>query len=125
MEPPRFLATFNQPEPKIPTGKRDVTSTVAQSLALLNNPFVSGQAERWSRSLIAGGGADRVERVTLMFRAAFAREPTASEVKWWCAAIADFAMAREVAEEALMDSVAVWKDVAHAVYNTKQFIYTE
>ena len=33
--------------------------------------------------------------------------------------------AREVAEEALMDSVAVWKDVAHAVYNTKQFIYTE
>ena len=38
MEPPRFLATFNQPSPKVPTGKRDVTNTPLQSLALIERP---------------------------------------------------------------------------------------
>src|SRR5207244_10227374 len=52
MEPPRLLALFNQPTPKIPTGKRDVTTTPSQSLTLLNDPFVIGQAEHWARRLV-------------------------------------------------------------------------
>jgi len=48
MEPPRFLATFNQPAPKIPTGRRDISNTPTQSLALLNDPFVTNQAEVWA-----------------------------------------------------------------------------
>src|SRR4030095_4842173 len=53
MEPPKFLATFNQPTPKIPTGRRDVTTVPAQALAMLNDPFVAGQAEYWAQRLIA------------------------------------------------------------------------
>jgi hypothetical protein len=52
MEPPRLMALFNQPAPKIPTGKRDVTSTPGQSLALLNDPFVVQQAQFWAQRLI-------------------------------------------------------------------------
>ncbi len=124
MEPPRFLATFNQPDPKIPTGRRDLTNTVAQSLALLNDPFVSGQAERWARRLIASSGCDRVERLTRMFRGAFGRKPTDREVARWQAAIGDFAAAYDVADGDVLESVAVWKDVAHVMYNAKEFIYT-
>ena len=41
MEPSRLLATFNAPDPKIPTGQRDVSNTPAQSLTLLNDEFVT------------------------------------------------------------------------------------
>jgi hypothetical protein len=51
MDPPRFLAAFNQPHAKIPTGKRDVTNVPAQALAMLNDPFVIGQAEVWGNRL--------------------------------------------------------------------------
>ncbi len=62
MEPPRFLATFNQPPPKIPTGRRDVTSVPAQALALLNDPFVIGQARFWGERIAAGSAGLRSRR---------------------------------------------------------------
>src|SRR5581483_2480373 len=53
IEPPRFLGTFNQPPPKIPTGRRDVTSVPAQALALLNDPFALEQSRYWGDRLAA------------------------------------------------------------------------
>ena len=58
MEPSKLLATFNQPKPKIPTGRRDVTNVPAQALALLNDPFVAGQARVLGPG--AGGHASRI-----------------------------------------------------------------
>ena len=55
MEPSKLLATFNQPKPKIPTGRRDVTNVPAQALALLNNPFVAGTGRILGSG--TGGGA--------------------------------------------------------------------
>jgi len=123
MEPPRFLATFNQPTPKIPTGKRDVTTTPAQSLALLNDPFVAAEAQRWATALVTRADATPSERIAAMFDGAYGRQPTAEEAALWSAAVADFAAARGVAESEILASVEVWKDVAHAVFNTKEFIY--
>ena len=128
MGPPGLLTTFNQPDPKIPTGRRDVTSTPAQSLTLLNGPLANDQAEYWARSLIAGGHADAAERIEQMFRRAFARRPTAVETARWVAAI-DELVADGLLEgslqtkESRMSSVPLWKAIAHALYNTKEFIY--
>ncbi|MEX0744182.1 MAG: PSD1 and planctomycete cytochrome C domain-containing protein, partial [Phycisphaeraceae bacterium] len=73
MEPPRFLATFNQPAPKIPTGKRDVTTTPAQSLTLLNDPFVAAQAEYWAGRLLEHPVETAAQRVAGMFMSALGR----------------------------------------------------
>lgn len=123
MEPPRFLATFNQPEPKIPTGKRDISTTPAQSLALLNDPFVAGQAEYWAQRLVAQGHVSPDERLQAMFASAFGRPPTAAEIERWRAAVADLAALHGAANDDVLRSVPVWKDVAHALFNTKEFIY--
>jgi hypothetical protein len=123
MEPPRFLATFNQPTPKIPTGKRDLTNTPAQALALLNDPFVADQAERWADRLVAVPHATVAERLRFMFSTALGRKPTHDEVARWTAAVADFAALREVQPTEVLASVGVWRDVAHAIFNTKEFIY--
>jgi hypothetical protein len=132
MEPPRFLTMFNQPKPKIPTGRRDVTSTPTQALALLNDPFVLEQAEFWSTRLIENSktttnpdnaSSQPETRIAEMFRTAFAREPSPTELRRWTMAVHDLAALHHVAEDAIMLNSTVWKDVAHAFFNAKEFIY--
>lgn len=124
MEPPRLLAIFNQPAPKIPTGKRDITSTPAQSLALLNDPFVFEQARFWAKSMIsAESGTASRERLRGMFRRAFGRVPDDNELHRWMVLIEDVAVAHQVPEDQILSSEQVWTDVAHALMNTKELIY--
>ena len=75
MEPPRFLAVFNQPPPKISTGVRDATSTPIQSLTLLNDPFMIHQSEAFAARLEAAGD----ERITRAFVLAYGRPPREDE----------------------------------------------
>ena len=71
MEPPRMLAVFNQPIPKLTTGRRDVTNVPSQSLTLLNDPFVVGMARCWIEQRIrrrcneSGGARADVYRRTV------------------------------------------------------------
>ena len=123
MEPPRFLALFNQPVPKIPTGQRDVTNTPAQSLVLLNDPLVVSQAQAWAERLVGQAHASPVERLARMFETAFSRSATDSELRRWETAVSAFASSRGVPESDLLTSIPVWQDVAHALFNTKDFIY--
>lgn len=129
MEPPKFLATFNQPAPKIPTGRRDVTNVPAQALTLLNDPFVGGQAELWARELIATPHESPQGRLTEMFERAFSRKPEGQELARWVQAIKDITgFYQDVPERrpppgGMMESLPVWKDIAHAMFNTKEFFY--
>ena len=123
MEPPRFLALFNQPDPKIPTGRRDVTNTPAQSLALLNDPFVTGQAEQWAHALVGRPHSTPADRINFMFQVAYGRTPASDELTRWSAAVSDLAVLHKVDPGEVMNNTTVWADLAHALFNTKEFIY--
>jgi hypothetical protein len=129
MEPPRFLATFNQPTPKVPTGRRDKTNSPAQALALLNDPFVASQAEFWAKTLIEQPQSDPQERLTVMFRRAFGRNPEAAEMARWTTLAHQLvemhydALAPSLPRSDIMKSLDVWKDLAHTMFNAKEFIY--
>jgi hypothetical protein len=129
MEPPQFLATFNQPAPKVPMGRRDKTNSPAQALALLNDPFVSGQAEFWAKSLIGQSHASPQDRITAMFRRAFSRNPDKVELARWnkvvhdLAALSDRSSTHSMPASGIMKSLDVWKQVAHTMFNAKEFIY--
>jgi Protein of unknown function (DUF1553)/Protein of unknown function (DUF1549)/Planctomycete cytochrome C len=129
MEPPRFLATFNQPTPKVPRGRRDKTNSPAQALALLNDPFVASQAEFWAKTLIEQPQSDPQERLTVMFRRAFGRNPEAAEMARWTTIAHQLveihydALAPSLPRSGIMKSLDVWKDLAHTMFNAKEFIY--
>lgn len=129
MEPYKFLETFNKPIPKMPTGRRDVTNVPNQALTMLNDPFVAGQAEFWARRLIAESHGSLEQRLTDMFQHALGREPEAGELTTWTRAVHDFNALHQShsdgspSSEDLLQSVAVWKDTAHAIFNTTEFIY--
>jgi hypothetical protein len=125
MEPPRFLAVFNQPNPKIPTGRRDVTNVPAQALAMLNDPFVIGQAEFWATRLVAAepGHASVDARLAEMFERALGRPADADERARWQRGVTDLAALHGVPPDAILGSVPLWTDVAHALFNAKELIY--
>ncbi|MBY0524082.1 MAG: PSD1 and planctomycete cytochrome C domain-containing protein [Gemmataceae bacterium] len=123
MEGPKFLSAFDLPGGKVPQGRRDVTNVPAQALALLNDPFVLQQAGVWAARLVARPDATAGERLDHMFQVTFSRPPSPAERERFEKAVAQFAGLHDVPVEGVLKSQAVWKDVAHALFNVKEFIY--
>lgn len=107
MEGPRFLEIFDFSAPLQTRGARDVTNVPPQALAMLNDPFVVEQAGVWAERL--KGSFE--QKLTEMFETALAREPSEEEMKRW----------RELARE--LEGPRLWQDLAHAIFNLKEFLY--
>ena len=119
MAPASFLAAFNQPAPKIPTGRRDLTAVPAQALLLLNDPFVLAMADHWAGRLVADGRSDPAGRIDGMFRAAFDRGAEGAEVAAW----RDLLSTLVPPGADPMADRAAWAALAHALFNTKEFLH--
>ena len=99
-----------------------MTNTPAQSLALLNDPLSAALAEYWARHLVATSHATVEDRLTAMFTSALSRAPTEAELSRWSQAVTDFAGLHGMPPENVLAAPAVWQDVAHAMFNLKEFI---
>ncbi len=119
MEGPAFLETFDYPAPLAGRGSRDVTNVPAQALTLLNDPFVVEMARRWGEKLAVDGRTPE-ERIDGMFRQALGRGATAVEQARLRGLAAELASLHQAD---MVSSAVVWKDVAHAVFNLKEFLY--
>ena len=119
-----FLEAFDAPKPATTRGKRDATNVPAQSLAMLNDPFVIDQSAKWAK-VLAAGGRSRDERIKDMFVNALGRMPTAEDL----ASARDFF--EELAEEhsipprEVETSERVWQDFAQSLFCLKEFIYVD
>jgi hypothetical protein len=107
---PMMLA-FDTPSPFSTVGRRTVSNVPAQALILMNDPFVHQQAERWGR-LVAAESGTRDEKIERMYQTAFARPPRPEEL----------AKARAFVNRA---GDAGWADLAHVLFNLKEFIYLQ
>jgi hypothetical protein len=77
-----FLGVFDAPEPLTTRGSRDATNVPAQSLTLLNDPWVIEQARVWSQSILADSSlASDEQRISRLFVTALGREPTDAELE--------------------------------------------
>ncbi len=116
-----FLQVFDAPKPFTTLGRREPTNVPAQSLALLNDPFVIEMSRRWAASLIKD--ATSVDsRVREMFERAVGRPPTPSELEQARVFLGELAREHHVAGD-LGRSVEVWQDFAQSLFNFKEFIY--
>ncbi len=113
-----FLLAFDTPLPSTTVGQRARSNVPAQSLSMLNDPFVELMSKRWVEKHVAARELQDDQRVDLLkklFLQAYTREPTSSEL--------------EICEDALRTnpadaySEAAWLDLVMAVVNAKEFIY--
>lgn len=119
----KFLETFDFPNPNLARGNRDVSNVPPQALALLNDPFVIEQAGYWAARLIGQDAPTAEARIATMFREALGRLPNEAESARFAGLVKELASLHAVEAGKVMTSQAVWKDVAHAMFNLKEMIY--
>ena len=100
-----FLRVFDFPEPYTAVGRRASTNVPAQSLTMLNDPWVRTQAENWVRRL--EGEPSHQVRAARMIKEAFSRPATDLEVE----------QAVQFVEK------ASWTELARAMFCLKELIY--
>jgi hypothetical protein len=115
-----LMLAFDTPIPFTTMGRRNVSNVPAQALILMNDPFIAEQAQLWAKSVLADGSSDSGERIRRMYLAAFSREPKPSEN-----AVAVAFLKQQMREydhaQAQTDNERAWEDLAHVLYNVKEF----
>ncbi len=114
---PPLLMTFDMPNPFGPKGARSVSNVPAQALALMNDPFVADQARKWATRVLAEPGLDDNARIARMVETATGREPDKSTLDALAAFLGEQSTLYGARDE------RVWSDLAHALFNSKDFIF--
>ena len=76
-----LLEILDAPVPQTSFERREVSTTAIQSLALLNGRLVAEESEHFAARLVREAGDDTERQVQRAFQVAFARPPTAEELK--------------------------------------------
>lgn len=110
-----LITTFDGPKPFTTVGRRDATNVPAQSLTLLNDPFVLEAARRWAAA--SAPARDDAAQVDRLFIQALARPASAGEQ----AAAARYL--RDLRTVPGANPAQTWADFAQSVLNLKEFLY--
>ncbi len=89
---------------------------------LMNDPFVHQQAERWADRVLSNPG-DTHARIQTMYESAFGRLPSADEKEKLSVYVSLRTRRPDGSTLANSDAKKVWSDVAHVLFNVKEFIY--
>lgn len=121
-----LLTVFDQPLVSQNCAARDVSAVPLQSLAMLNNAFVTDQARAFASRVERLAGCLGEAAVPAAFRLALVRSPTAAEMQI-CAKLlerqaAEYRAAGRLAEEADRQALL---HLCHTLLNTSEFLYLE
>jgi hypothetical protein len=109
-----MLSAFDCPTPNAPMGRRNTSNVPAQSLALMNDPFVLEVAVAWAKKILATPELlTNEERVRLMSLEAFGRIPSDEEM----AIMLSFLAEGQPQEQ--------FEALAHAHFLGKSFLFME
>ena len=113
---PMFLA-FDYPTPFSTMGRRSVSNVPAQALTMMNNPFLLQQAELWGKKMFGEEGLTPRQRVEKMYAAALGRPASDRE--------SEQALAFLETQSAVYgrNDARPWTDLAHVLFNLKEFIF--
>ena len=120
-----MMRTFDTPVPFTTIGRRTVSNVPAQSLILLNDPFVLGQARLWAHRILADVNSTPGQRISQMYLLAFGRQPSEKELAEALAFLKQQGEAYGDAPPASWQDEKVWADLCHVMFNVKEFVFVE
>jgi hypothetical protein len=120
---PPMMRAFDFPVPFTTIGRRTASNVPAQSLILMNDPFVIGQAQAWAKSVLSKPGLSPEERIRSMYETIFARPPAAAEVRRALAFLEQQGLAYALESGRRASDPAVWSDLCQVLMNVKEFIF--
>jgi hypothetical protein len=116
-----MMTAFDAPVPASTRGRRHRSNVPAQALMMMNDPFVIEQAGVWARRVLSDEQLTMAERIDVMFIQAFARRPSIKEREAALEFLRRQASAHGADERS--QSETAWADLAHALLNTKEFMF--
>ena len=120
---PSFMVAFDMPNPFQAMGRRNVTNVPAQALVLMNDPLVASLAKTWAEKTILEESQTPRERIESMYLRAFSRKPQLNEMDDAKVFLVEQAQMHGIDFEKNPRDLAAWTDLAHALFNTKEFIF--
>src|SRR5262249_7600564 len=120
-----YLALFDGPDTNTTTEQRSNSTVPQQALFLMNNPFVTEQAEGLARRLIASS-ADPRERIALGCELAWARPARPIEVADGTQYVREYAKHLSRAD-APADRVELeaWTSFSRILLSANEFVYID
>ncbi len=120
---PPFMLVFDMPIPFTTFGKRNSSNVPAQSLTLLNDPFVWDQADHWAGKLITLKELGMEQKISQVYLRAFGRKPEAQEVDEALFFLHQQASTYSLNPDEILNDRRPWRDFCHTVFNMKEFIH--
>ena len=117
-----WMITFDFPIPDSTVGARNDSNVPAQSLALMNDPFVTLHVQRCADGLLGIEGASDAERIEELYLRALARVPREAETR----ELIEFLerQRRHYEDQRLADAERLaWVDLCHVIVMQKEFRY--
>ena len=118
-----FMLAFDTPVPFSSMGRRNVSNVPAQALIMLNDPLVVDLSRKWGeRALKEVTGPEfeaTTRRIEWMYLSGFGRYPSKQETE----AASGFLQSQARNRNVSADDSALWTSFAHALVNTKEFIF--
>ena len=116
---PEFLMTFDLPNSTETFGRRNITASPTQSLAMMNSPFVWKAADQWANAVTGAKLETFSEGVDLVHQQAFGRKASEREQTW----ARTFLQDHKLDEQAGARHRELWRQLCHTMLNRKELIY--
>jgi hypothetical protein len=111
-----FAALFDAANPDASVEKRTVSTVAPQALFMLNNDFVQTQAAELTKRLLREAPADETGRIQWLSQILFTRPAREEEL----------GIARQLlAKSGQTETETAWRDLAHVLLCTNEFIYLD
>ncbi len=117
-----MMLTFDRPIPFTAIGRRTITNVPAQSLTLMNDPFVHEQAVKWSQRQGKDGAKTVQERVDNLWMKALGRMPSEEERTAAIAFLKEASGNPDLSDQDALNK-GRWNELCHAIFNLKEFIF--
>ncbi|MCL6268223.1 PSD1 and planctomycete cytochrome C domain-containing protein [Flagellimonas myxillae] len=118
-----MMTTFDRPIPFTTFGRRDVTNVPAQSLILMNDPFVIQQSEIMAQKLLVEKNLSFDQKVEWIYMRMFSRKPTEKEIANASQFMTQIKAMKNLDESTENKDLEIWKEYCHSIFNLKEFIY--
>ena len=113
------MLAFDFPTPFSTNGRRNITNVPAQSLVMMNDPFIREQATVWAERLLGETpGANAEQRMDWLFETSLTRLPTAGEKQLMLDSLGEIQAVHPGEPEKIG-----WQEICHALLNSNDFIY--
>ena len=89
----------------------------------MNDPLVASLAKAWAEKTILEESQTPRDRIESMYLAAFSRRPQPNEMDSAKVFLVEQAQMHGIDFEKNPRDLAAWTDLAHALFNTKEFIF--